>query len=208
MKTKKNRHIFLVLVPHRDIRVELRKHSDLLIKNGLTGVYPFPFVVPLTALSRPLNTDELKHIAHLLRHTTQGSKIIAAESSVTIFPSGTENTELYGPKLDINIPANIFSDVSQKITSFLLPPVLGSFLIIPSFNNQDKKAELHEQSKVFARKPPCPSVPSVVINNLQLSFRAAAVANMYWFPFQTDGETGFKWKIGKLSWLPAVKKKN
>ncbi|MCL2442337.1 MAG: hypothetical protein FWD13_02600 [Treponema sp.] len=208
MKTIKNRHVFLVLVPHRDIRVELRKHSDLLIKNGLTGVYSFPWVVPLAVLSRPLNTNELKHTAYTLRQITGKNKITSIESSVTIFPAGTEDMELYGSKLDLNIPANTFSDASQKITSFLLPPVLGSFLIIPSFNNQNKKAELHEQSKVFARKPPCPSVSSVVKNNLQLSFRAAAVANMYWQPFQTDGETGFKWEIGKLSWLPSVKKNN
>jgi hypothetical protein len=41
-----------------------------------------------------------------------------------------------------------------------------------------------------------------------VSFNAAAVANMHFYPLnaQQDGISGFSWKIGKLFWLPREKR--
>jgi hypothetical protein len=43
---------------------------------------------------------------------------------------------------------------------------------------------------------------SKIPNPPQVSFRAAAVANMYFRPLSIENGTGYEWKIGKLAWLP------
>jgi hypothetical protein len=58
----------------------------------------------------------------------------------------------------------------SKAVSVFSPPVIGACLL---------------------ENGPLPSPP-------ELSFRAAAVANMFWQP----AHNGYKWKIGKLFWLP------
>jgi len=174
--------IFLVLVPHRDARVELQKYSDNLIKNGLTGVYPFPWVTPLASLCAPLTPDELKHITRSLRDSTGAQKMTTAETSNAVFPSGAEEMSLFGHRLDLKIPDNLFDDSSKKLTSIFSPLIIGSFLIP---KNNEKPISV-----------PCEKI----------TFRAAAVANMYWQPLSSSGESSYKWKIGKLSWLPKANK--
>jgi hypothetical protein len=174
----------LVIVPHQDVRVELRKYSDSLIKTGISGVYPFPRVIPLASLSKALTTDELKHIAHSLRKTIGTGKFYTDTTSITAFPAGTEDMALFGPKLDLDIPACIFENSIEKIKKLFSPLVIGTFLM-PKTNEQ-------QSNQVF-------DVPLQ-----EISFRAAAAANMYWRPFKINGETGYKWKIGKLHWLPKV----
>jgi hypothetical protein len=178
MKTdKKQIHKFLVLVPHRDIRVELQKDCDLALKEGLTGVYNFPLVAPFASLSRSLNTYELKKIAHSLRKTTGKNKITAEDDAVTVLPCSEKRLTLCGPRLDINFPQDLFESVGKKINVLFSPLVIGCFLT-------------PELSPVFRKE------------NKKLEFRAGAVANMYWRPLQIDGEIYYKWKIGKLCWLP------
>jgi len=187
---KKSRSIYLVLVPHRDIRQKVQKYSDSLVKNSFTGIYTFPCVAPLASLSQPLNNDELKHFAHFLREATGWGKITAAETAFTPFPSGTDDMALFGPCLDINI-SEFFTqrrreeegggNYSSKIITLFSPIVIGTCLI-PEYHKQQLRV-------------------TPWLNPLELSFRAAAVANMSWQPVQIDGEAAFKWKIGKLSWL-------
>ena len=183
MKTEKQRaQIFLVLVPHRDARLVLRNYSDALFRAGVTGAYHFPWAAPLAALSRPLDTEELKCCARALREAAGGRKICAGEASLTTFPAESD-TLLFGPRLDITIPLNALGGGASKVSGVFSQPVLGSCLLSAD--------EVQTQSL----PPP------------KLSFRAAAVANMFWRPLQAGGIViGYKWKIGKLCWLPAVGK--
>jgi len=179
METKKDRaQVFLVLVPHRDVRLLLRKYSDTLFKAGFDGAYQFPYLAPLAALSRPMNSDELKQFALSIGQAA-GGKINAAEGARTAFPDS--GAALFGLRLNIDIAKN--APKNQKVINFFTPPVIGACLLSAS----DTSA-----------LPPPP----------ELSFRAAAVANMYWRPVKTDAAViGYKWKIGNLRWLAAAKKK-
>ena len=191
MKTKKQRaQVFLVLVPHRDIRLVLRNYSAALFRAGFDGAYNFPWVAPLAALSRPLNAEELKRCANSIREAAGNGKINAGQASYAAFPMSEhqEACVLYGPRLDISIPRDI--GLAAKTTGFFSPPVIGACLL-PAGGGENANI---------------PAPP-------ELSFRAAAVANMYWRTLrqydgtQQGGAAGYKWKIGKLCWLAPVKKK-
>ena len=186
MNTKKNRKIFLVLVPHRDERLKLKEYSETLLKEGFTGVYNFPWVAPLAELSQPLKIDELKNFSRFLRETVKG-KMYASGISHAQF-SIDDNMTLLGSSLDLSVSADTFGSAGSKIKSIILPTVIGSFLL-PTDSDKERK-QLHYSL------PPCK----------ELSFRAAAVANMYWRPFQSGGKTGYKWRIGRLCWLPRCTK--
>jgi len=181
--------IFLVLVPHRDIRLILRNYSAALFKAGFDGAFYFPWVAPLAALSRPFNEDELKHAARVLRDITVEGKIHAAQAVVADFPTNGNGAVIFGPCLNLTIQSETLG-ASTKINSVFSPPVIGACLL---------PADGGENANIPA--PP------------ELSFRAASVANMYWRPLrnhagaQPDGVIGYKWKIGKLCWLAAMKKK-
>jgi len=180
MKKSVNKKI-LVLVPHKDVRTELHNYCEVLVKNGLTGVYRFPLVVPLAEISQSLTDDELKKIAFLLRQITGKSKINSIETSKVLFPAAEDKLMLLGPQLDLRLPEGVFNDFS-KIQAIYSPQVIGTFLF-------------PDQSMQLSFKLPSD----------KLSFRAAAAANMYWKSFsdhQLSENTGYKWKIGKLSWLP------
>jgi len=182
MKTENKRHkqTFLVLVPHRDVRGELRKYVDLMVKAGLTDVYPFPYIAPLASISQALNTEELKQIAHSLRKTAGSDKISTEGDGIISFPGYEKDLSLIGPRLNISIPQNVLECGIKKITGLFSPFVIGCFL------TKDNKKLISLQE----------------LPREKLAFRAAAIANMYWMPLQIDGEICYKWKIGKLCWLP------
>jgi len=186
MKTETYRtNKYLVLVPHRDIRVELQKKCDSAVKAGLkaqfAGVYPFPRVIPLASLSQSLNEGELKQTACSLRTHIGKNKIIAEGDAISDFPCNEKELTLCGAGLDVVIPKDIFKNSGKK-TSYIFPSiVIGCFL----------KPKDNTKLNIFCEAP-----------QEKLSFRAAAVANMYWRSFQINGEIYYKWKIGKLCWLP------
>jgi hypothetical protein len=186
METEKKRtYKFLVLAPHRDIRIELQKNCDSAIKAAfkaqLAEAYTFPRVTPLVSLSRALEDGELKQIARSLREKTGKNKIFTQEDAVVPFPCDEKNLVLSGPRLDIDIPRDFFKNIS-KIINYCFPSfVIGCFL----------KTENNTKLNVSCETP-----------RKKLGFRAAAVANMYWKTLQIDGEICYKWKIGKLFWLP------
>ncbi|MDR1838123.1 MAG: hypothetical protein LBQ93_00855 [Treponema sp.] len=190
MKTKKQRaKIFLVLVPHRDVRLVLRNYSAALFKAGFDGAFHFPWVAPLFALSRPFNEDELKHAARVLKDIAGEGKIPVSQAvAVVDFPKKGNSTVIFGPSLNLAIHSETLG-ASKKIKSVFSPPVTGALICDTGFD--------------YSAIPAPP----------QLSFRAAAIANMYWRPLrnyageQSDTVTGYKWKIGKLCWLAAVKNK-
>ena len=180
MKTEKCIQ-FLVLVPHRDTRLVLRNYSKTLLKAGFTGAYYFPWAAPLAPLSRPLNPQELKKIAQEIRKSAIAGKFNAGEMYTMPFPPEEKNCFLSGPRLDLSFPPD-FS--KNKISHFYTTTVIGACLL------QDGK-----NADALPRPP-------------KLSFSAAAVANMVWQPVRLSSEDtksdafGYKWRIGKLFWLP------
>jgi hypothetical protein len=200
MKTKKNRQFFLVLVPHRDIRLEIQKHSYSLFQGNYTNMYSFPLVAPLASLSQELDKDELKHLARSLREAANWGKIHVGRTSVTAFPTGAEEMALFGPTLELDI-SQIFTrshkehgvhGVHGKIKTLFSPTVMG-ICLVPKDNEQQVRVRTEGTSLCGSWLNP-------------LGFRAAALANMSWQPVQTDNEIMYKWKIGKLYWLPNQKK--
>jgi hypothetical protein len=174
LKTRKqNAQVFLVLVPHRDIRFILRKYSEELFKAGFSGAFYFPWVVPVALLSAPLSKDELKHCAISYREAAGKDKITAVQSAVVEY---LDNTALFGPRLEPEIPVSIFNErAALKVKRRIVPSVIGSCL--------------YDHPPL---EPP------------QITFRAAAFANMYWKPLDcgAQGAQGNKWKTGELIWLP------
>jgi len=182
MKTDKpQRQIYLVLVPHRDIRFVFKDYSLNLYKKGFYGAFHIPWIAPLAAISKPFNADELKNCARIIKTSLKGDKIFASDAAAVPFPLNKRNYSIYGPKLDIYLPPEVLSEAEKKIIYAFSPTVIGTLL--------------PDGSETEALPPP----PKV-------SFRAAAVANMYLFPFLRNGAVGFKWKIGKLHWLPNTQK--
>ncbi|MDR2542483.1 MAG: hypothetical protein LBC80_03420 [Treponema sp.] len=177
---------FLVLAPHRDVRVKLQKYSDAFIDSGLKGVYKFPLVAPLAVLSKPLTSEELKQIAHSLREIVGKSKINAVDATTADFPADSQELRLLGHCLDLNIPINVFESIKKQVKSFFSPLIIGSFLI-PEADRDTIKKFSHRKE--------------------ELSFRAAAVANMSWQQVQQDSEIVYRWEIGKLCWLPRIAEK-
>jgi len=179
LKTQKNlTHIFLVLVPHRDTRLVLRNYSADLFKAGFAGAYHFPWVAPLASLSRAFDDAELKHFSRALREIV-GSKIHADKATFCAF----DEDALFGPSIDIDDLSGALKEVAGKVTEIFARPVIGSCLLTSDAENAALPA------------PP------------QLSFRAAAAANMYWRRTDEGGACCVKWKIGKLFWLPSAKDK-
>jgi hypothetical protein len=174
----------LVLVPHRDVQFILRKHSESLFRAGFNGAYSFLWVAPLAVLSRSLSDEELKHCARAIREASYacGGKINTVESYAATLDDGLL---LFGPRLDIALPEGAFG-ADSKITHVFSPIVIGASLFTPDGYDA-------------TTTPPSP----------QVSFRAAAVANMIWAssgsPDPAGGEFCCKWKIGKLCWLPHPK---
>ncbi|MDR2943417.1 MAG: hypothetical protein LBV17_12610 [Treponema sp.] len=167
-----NLPLFLVLVPHRDTRLVLRNYSAELFKAGLTGAYTFPGVAPLASLSRPLNKQELKNIAHEFRKSSRGAKFNAKEAYAMPFPRDKKNSLLFGLRFDFTIQPDLLNGAGNPFSA----PVIGACLL----SGGKKENAL-----------PCPPA---------LSFSAAAVANMSWQSL--NHAIGYKWEIGKLCWLP------
>jgi len=171
---KKLKKIYLVLVPHRDVHLVLRNYSASLFKAGFCGAFCFPWTAPLAALSRALDDAELKNCARVLREAL-GSKISADKAAVCAF----EGEVLFGPRIEIDNLPDVLKNMAGKVIGVFPQPVIGACLL---------SASEAENSAL----PPPP----------ELSFRAAAVANMYWQSTDEGGALSVKWKIGKLCWLP------
>ncbi|MCL2764979.1 MAG: hypothetical protein FWD40_06830 [Treponema sp.] len=202
MEIKNKKQIFLVLVPHRDARAALKKLSESLIKSGINNIYNFPFAAPLAALLRPLSTDELKKIACSIREIKGDKKFNHNNFSSVVFPAGDEKMTLYGPRLDLQRQPD-YSGCTGKIDSVFPNPVSGIFLEkIPEYKAEKQYLTVQERENEYD------SLTDFVLKDKnELSFRPAAIANMYWQPIRQGAMTIYKWKIGKLCWLPNPGKK-
>jgi hypothetical protein len=191
MKTHRRR--LLVLVPHRDARRRLQAWSGRLFSAGYCGAWSFPGVSPLAILSGPLSPAELKKIAIVIRE--RNGKITGGGPAQTAFPSefrparhtGTE-LSVFGPALDLDIPDTAFAEVKDRILYRFSPLVVGAAVV------SGPEANIVEHHERDAAIPP------------ELSFRAAALANMIFEALPSAPESSFIWKIDALHWLPPVKK--
>jgi len=193
---KKNQCIkpvwLLVLVPHRDTRLVLRKWSADLFRAGFCGAYSFPWVAPLALLSRPLGAEELKSSAGFMREESMRAnkgKIIATGLCSAAIPAPhcargeAADAAILGPCINVELPHSAFIEsAGEKVISLFSPQIIGACLLLPGEDNLIESAAL----------PPPP----------QLSFRAAALANMSWLTMRANDS--YKWEIEKLSWLPPV----
>ena len=194
---------FLVLVPHRDSRLLLRKWSESLFQAGFPGAWSFPWAAPLGVLSRPLSASELKHCARSLRESTLSgekpgitgtgpvSSLFFPDSVMRIFGRTDRSAAIAGPVLEITVPESAFSGGgAEKITCLFPRPVIGCCLL----RDFDPKAA--PDTAAFPCAP-------------EISFRTAALANMLYFPLETKEDSGysFAWKIGEPHWLPRIKRK-
>ena len=187
MKTlKKVPDTFLVLVPHRDVRVPLRAWSASLFAAGLPGAWSFPWVTPLALMRRPLSPHELKGLAHALRKHVNlcGGTFIAGPPAPAAISA---ETSVFGPVLQIDLPDSLFEPVIDAVLNRISPLVIGAALI-----------PIPHSSFLIPHFPPPP----------EISFRAAALANMSFRPLPQGADAGgtacysFEWKIGALHWLP------
>lgn len=196
MKTVQN-NAMLVLVPHRDIRRLLREWSAGLFSAGLPGAWSFPWVAPLAFPDSPLSGGEMKTLARKLR---QNNGQFWAKKPVSVpFQAeipGTEQIYLYGLALE----ASIGAEEERGALSETSLPIIG--------------AALHYGPLPDGLPPPP-----------EISFRAAALANMSFSPLQgmiasekscfgprSEGSPeaqrfentcfSFEWSIGTLYWLP------
>jgi hypothetical protein len=109
------------------------------------------------------------------------------------------NAAIVGPVLEIPVPESVSSGAGAEKIIYPFPrPVIGCCLL------RDFDQNAAPDTAAFPNAP-------------ELSFRAAALANMLYFPLETEEDGGngnsagggysFGWKIGELYWLPPVKRK-
>ncbi|MCL1992616.1 MAG: hypothetical protein FWG66_06695 [Spirochaetes bacterium] len=181
------KRLFLVLVPHRDSRLLLRKYARALFKAGLCGAGLFPSVAPLAVLKRPLKEAELKACARLLRESLlpAGGKISFSKPQPPLrfgfrfALAGRPGLAIFGLGLEVAAGGGFLppSSVAER-----LPPLLALGLAPPG-----------ESLLGSASLPPAP----------EISFGAAALANM---SFSLAAPPVFcRWKIGRECWLPKKK---
>jgi hypothetical protein len=203
----------LALIPHRDIRKQLRAWSGELFAAGMAGAWSFPWAAPLACLSRPLTAAELRDAAFALREMRRGGedgKFWAGEPAVSplpafLFPRGPGGSSgetggspaVYGPRLNpAGFEQALGGGARSKARYWFSPPVLGAAVV----------ATVVDAASLETGTPP--DVPHLLPSPPLISFRAAALANMVFTPLD-GGERAysFEWKIGELRWLPSPEKK-
>jgi hypothetical protein len=168
---------FAALVPHRDAVSALEKRRQRLFAAGIAGAFAFPACIPLAVLKTPLPDARLKTLAAELRRI-QGSTKFTPGPWTAGGPFGTETGpfRMYGPV--------------YPIPAFGLPDMFKTAMLAAAIIVPDDEAALQTGEDAGE-------------NREDLTFRAAALANISIAPAQT-GEAGFSftWKTGRLFWLP------
>ena len=172
--------LFAVLVPHRDCFPVLETYRRNLFARGIDGAFSFPAAAPLALLKRPLKTAELKNTAAELRKNLRDEKIVCTGYS----ECSAWNTEIrfFGMTLDLPLPAFPPDAVLQLWEK----PILAPAIITPDDN---------------------PELKSIANTVPELSFRAAALANLALQPVPNTPYS-FTWEMGSLHWLPRYYKGN
>ena len=177
MKTPKKSLRFIILIPHRDVLMQIEAYRQKLFSRGFYGAHSFPLCAPLAVVSWPFSREELKELAHNIRKLSMynDGKILSSESGTVSCP--VFSASFFGPCLNLNT-GEILSQQTDKLLFTLSPPVLCASLV--EGGTKDKVEE----------------TPS-------LSFRAASVANLTIRPLFTAHS--FEWKISPPVWLPGYK---
>ncbi|MDR2313856.1 MAG: hypothetical protein LBE02_04915 [Spirochaetaceae bacterium] len=187
MKTPEPVFNFLILAPHRDCKPPLQEYRRSLFAAGLAGAHSFPLAAPLALLDRPLSPFELREAAAGLRRTLGRNKIMLAppkRARICGCP-GTGIFRFFGPALDL--PSVSFLPVSAPEEK---PP------LAPALLGPEDEALI----RALAEAGTLPAPP-------ELSFRAAALANLSFFPAGCGEEHySFTWRIERLYWLPRPQK--
>ena len=188
-KTAEKRR-FLVLIPHRDAAILFNEYRQKLFSMGIPGAHSFPTAAPLAELSQPLSREELRELAVKVREqTNKNNGIIQCSGTVTTGCADKNFKELtfYGLKLSLESVNGLIPGAAKgKISSFLAPPILPSF--------------------VGCRDDPCAAEKKLAAAP-SLAFRAAALANLIIRPLYAETPNySFEWKISEPVWLPAYKK--
>jgi hypothetical protein len=205
---KKKGPRFLVLIPHREARNQARAWSGRLFAAGAAGTWAFPWVVPLAQLSRPLTPGELRDAAFALREANSAGDGKFRSGGPAILPlpalrdpeknGGGEYPALYGPRLDLVMPE---LPAAGAVLCRLSPAVLGAALI-------ERPEDIPGRSAAAVTAGPSPlpgeAPPEALPSPPEISFRAAALANMIYRVQRTgEGAVLFEWTIGRLRWLPS-----
>ncbi|MCL2276951.1 MAG: hypothetical protein FWC21_03545 [Treponema sp.] len=193
---------FVVLAPHNDARAGVLKYNETLFKNGLKNVYPFPRVIPVASAAEPLSPDELKRTANALRKSIGKEKIFITDLTVMPVNFCGNEMNLSGYKLEPEIIFDMSSVKTAKITSCISPLILGAYFF--NKNNIDVTRSLGARTEESGSAEERSHAPLIdPIKNLNIFFRAAAVANMFWKRcVSKNKEIFYKWEIEKLFWLP------
>ncbi|MDR2072458.1 MAG: hypothetical protein LBP60_03375 [Spirochaetaceae bacterium] len=187
MRTPEPVFNFIILVPHRDCIPPLREYRRSLFAAGLAGAYSFPLAAPLALLSRPLSPSGLREAAAGLRRALGSDKITLSspEQTGTYGCRGAGRFRFFGPGLDL--PSGVFPAVPAPWEK----PPLAPALLGPGDT---------ELIRALAEAGTLPAPP-------ELSFRAAALANLRIFPAGCGEEPySFRWETERLYWLPRPKK--
>jgi hypothetical protein len=185
LKTGHGVRWFAVLIPHRDSRRLLENYRSSLFAAGCRGAYSFPALAPLAALTRPRKPPELKALASFLREAAlkneKSGKIAAAAAMTEVqSPADPGGFRFRGLALDLQPPDWTRIAPDPVYRPFPVPALCAALA-----GDGEPKTAL-------------PAPPFI-------AFRAAAVANMA-IKALPSGATGysFKWRIGKLFWLPGA----
>jgi len=209
MKTQQYR--FLVLVPHPEIRQKIRAWSERLYSAGLWGAWSFPHAAPLALLSRALNPAELKRCASLLRTENPGSGNSTGNCTIrSLAPARSAlngDVDIFGLELDIHTERLEQSLAVGKILRRLSPPVLGAALVPKTCDECPPSPTFTAQAHTGAHR----NDVSPMVEHPRLVFSAAALANMSFEPLPSSSphagrNYSFRWKIGRLYWLPSAKR--
>ena len=214
---KREKHRFIILIPHRDICKPFGEYRQKLFAEGFSGAYSFPMAAPLAEVSRPFSRAELKELAGNIRKCTEkndgkircsGTALIMGNREWGIgnghHCSQHERIDkvyfsFFGSPLDLPINESLFpqSAGDKNLRTYvpyvpLLPPVLCAALVSPEINPArfSPGEQCREEAPAF-------------------SFRAASLANLVIRPLAGgDPRYSFEWKIGPPVWLPKYNKEH
>jgi len=184
----------LVLVPHRDVRLTLRKWSAELFAAGIEGAWSFPWVAPLALLRRFLTAKELKSLAVDMRQDYYSpSSPGALSATASLREKSRTNFALFGLNLNLKLPDVFFEPIRDAIEYTVSPTLIGAALVHGKLPDGLPNAAL-------AAPPPLVFSHAAAIANMEYRFLAADGAAKT----ACGGNNGYlcEWKIGALHWLP------
>jgi hypothetical protein len=126
---------FVVLVPHRDTALIIKKERRRLFDEGLLGAYSFPVAAPLAITKRPLTINELKITASEISAGING-KINAFDNGKINATALIQSYNIIGKELSLSAPQIPEATAFEKIilcTALTKACRTEKFVSIPDF---------------------------------------------------------------------------